>query len=245
MIATLLRRRARSRSIRSHGVLARHVLGPRGAVREVRDARRGDDRGRVQLLAALQRGDEAGLERRDALLADLEALLRLEPVRVVEEALERERVGDVVAEEALERVLVVRRRDASRGRSAGTCRRGMWSRQKPIGRPSDDRLQAGGARGGGRREPVRPGADDQQIHGANLLDAQQDGFALPAAAAQRRDAEAAAAAAQLVGEREHEPQAAAGQRMAERDRAAVDVDPLEVDLQRLGGGDGDARRRPR
>ena len=57
-------------------------------MREVRDARRGDDRRGVQIvLAALQRGDEPGLERRHALVADLDALLGLEPVRVVEEAL--------------------------------------------------------------------------------------------------------------------------------------------------------------
>ena len=73
--------------------------------------------------------------------------------------------------------------------------------------------------------------------------AQQHGFALAAAAAHRGDAECGAVAAHLVGEGEEEAEAGGGERVAERDRAAVDVDPAGVDLQRAGGRHGDAGER--
>ena len=55
------------------------------------------------------------------------------------------------------------------------------------------------------------------------------GVALAAARADRRAAEAAAAAAQLEHQRAEDPRAGGADRVAERDRAAVDVDPVLVD----------------
>ena len=75
-----------------------------------------------------------------------------------------------------------------------------------------------------------------------------------AAEAQRRQPVAALPPLQLVDERRHDPRAAGADRVAQRDRAAVDVDllPVEPELaavgQRLGGErlvDLDRGRRPR
>src|SRR3954454_9953707 len=69
----------------------------------------------------------------------------------------------------------------------------------------------------------------------------QDGLALSPAPAQGRHPEAAAAPAQLVGQREDQAQAGTRQRVAERDRAAVDVDALEVEAELGRGGQHDPR----
>ena len=62
-------------------------------------------------------------------------------------------------------------------------------------------------------------------------------LALADADAQRREAVAAAAAAQLVRERDDEPGAAHAERMAERDRAAVDVHALLVEPELAHDGE--------
>ena len=62
------------------------------------------------------------------------------------------------------------------------------------------------------------------------LDLDHDRIALAAARADRGDAEAAAAAAQLVDEGADDPGAGGADRMAECDRAAIDVDRVLVDL---------------
>ena len=60
---------------------------------------------------------------------------------------------------------------------------------------------------------------------------QEQGLALAAAAAEAGGAEAAAAAAQLEGQVQRDPGAGGADRVAHRDRAAVDVDVARVDLQ--------------
>src|SRR4029079_15203725 len=72
---------------------------------------------------------------------------------------------------------------------------------------------------------------------------EQRGHALADADAQRREAVAAVAAAELVQERHDEARAAHSERMAERDRAAVDIDPLRVEAQLTD--DREALRRER
>ena len=69
---------------------------------------------------------------------------------------------------------------------------------------------------------------------------EQRGLALADADAQRREPVAAAAAAQLVRERDDEPGAAHAERVAERDRAAVDVHALLVEAE--VAHDGEALR---
>src|SRR4051795_6337073 len=73
------------------------------------------------------------------------------------------------------------------------------------------------------RDIVSPGS----ALGAGDLD--HDRVALAAAAADRRDTEPAAPPAQLVEQRADDPRARGADRMAERDRAAVDVDARLVD----------------
>src|SRR6266699_3555052 len=72
---------------------------------------------------------------------------------------------------------------------------------------------------------------------------QQQRVTLAAAAAQRRRAEAAAAPLQLIGQVQREPGAAHPDRMAERDRAAIDVDDVLADLQIAHRLDRDRRER--
>ena len=67
--------------------------------------------------------------------------------------------------------------------------------------------------------------------GAALSHVDDDGVALAAAGADRRAAVAAAAAAQLQHERAEDARAGGADRVAERDRAAVDVDALLVDAR--------------
>ena len=55
----------------------------------------------------------------------------------------------------------------------------------------------------------------------------------------------AAAAPQLAGEGADEARAGAAERVAERDRAAVDVELLLVDAELARAGERPARRRPR
>src|SRR6266498_2976513 len=70
------------------------------------------------------------------------------------------------------------------------------------------------------------------------LDPDDQRVALPAAAAERRRADSAATPAQLLREGQDQPRAAHPDRMTERDRAAVDVDLVLGDAERLAGGDG-------
>ena len=69
--------------------------------------------------------------------------------------------------------------------------------------------------------------------------------ALADADAQRREPVATVAAAQLVQQRDDEPRAAHPERMAERDRAAVDVHLLLVEAELADRRRGSATRRPR
>src|SRR5205085_8897256 len=75
------------------------------------------------------------------------------------------------------------------------------------------------------------------------VDAQDDRVALPAARADRRDAEAAAATAQLVDEDAEDAGARGADRVAERDRAAVDVDAVLLDAQLADRLQGHRRER--
>src|SRR5450755_2291847 len=70
-------------------------------------------------------------------------------------------------------------------------------------------------------------------------DAQNQRVALPAARADRRAAEATAAAAQLVDERAEDARAGGADRVAEGDRAAVDVHAVLVDPQHADRVQGD------
>src|SRR5581483_11887191 len=69
-------------------------------------------------------------------------------------------------------------------------------------------------------------------------DPEDEGFALAAAAAQARRAEAAAAPGQLVAQVHGQPGAGGADRMPQRDRAAVHVDLLRVDREVAHGLDG-------
>src|SRR3954454_12928025 len=113
---------------------------------------------------------------------------------------------------------------------------GMCSRQKAMWRPSTRvwRPLSRTALAAGR--PYGPAPMSRTS--SNF---EQDRLALSAAAAQRGDAATAAAPAQLVGEREDQAQPGPGEWVAERDRAAVDVDALEVDAEIGSGGQHDAR----
>ena len=73
--------------------------------------------------------------------------------------------------------------------------------------------------------------------------AEQEGVALAATAAQRGRAEPAAAAPQLERQGQRKPGARRADRVAEGDRAAVDVDPVQVDAEQLRGVDADRRER--
>ena len=73
---------------------------------------------------------------------------------------------------------------------------------------------------------IEPGADE---FGMPSPRREEHGLALAAAAAERGDAELGAVAPHLVGEGEQQSEAGGGERVAERDGAAVDVDPLGVD----------------
>ena len=107
------------------------------------------------------------------------------------------------------------------------------------------RLDARGAEELGEREPRRARTDDPDLGGLTISAGplEQRRLALADPDAQRREAVAAAAPAQLVHQRHHQPRAAHPQRMAERDRSAVDVDALGVDSQLAH--DGHALRRER
>ena len=72
---------------------------------------------------------------------------------------------------------------------------------------------------------------------------QDQRVALTAAAAQRGRAGAAAAALELEGEGEREPGAGHADRVAEGDRAAVDVDDVVADAEVLHRLDADRRER--
>src|SRR6059058_3302186 len=72
-----------------------------------------------------------------------------------------------------------------------------------------------------------------------LQRAHEGGVTLAAAAAQRGRAELAAAAAQLVHERDDEPGPRHADRVAECDGAAVDVHDVVVDVEVLHGGETD------
>src|ERR1044072_3283212 len=111
---------------------------------------------------------------------------------------------------------------------------GMCSRQKAMWRPSTRVSRPLSRAALAAASPYGPAPMT-----STSSNVEQDRFALTAAAAQRGDAVPAAAAAQLVGEREHQPQARAGQWMPERDRAAVDVDAVEIDPQVGGRGADD------
>ena len=69
--------------------------------------------------------------------------------------------------------------------------------------------------------------------------------ALAAADAGRGDAVALAAAPQLEHQRQQQPRAGGAERMAERDRAAVDVGPVAVEAELLLARPGTAARTPR
>src|ERR1700712_5643545 len=79
------------------------------------------------------------------------------------------------------------------------------------------------------------------IQPRSAVDAQDDRVALATAGADGRDAEPAATTAQLVDDRAEDAGARSADRVAERDRAAVDVDAVLLDaeladrLQRHGG----------
>src|SRR6202165_5870762 len=68
-------------------------------------------------------------------------------------------------------------------------------------------------------------------------------IALAATATERGRADVQAPPLQLVGERQHQTRAARTDGMAERNRAAVHVDPLLVQLEHPGCVEGDRRER--
>src|SRR3954451_20785740 len=82
------------------------------------------------------------------------------------------------------------------------------------------------------RRPATSGgdADDQRV-------------TLAAAPAERGGADTAAAALELEGEVQHDPGARHADRVAERDRAAVDVDLVRVEAELAGGLDSDRGER--
>ena len=95
------------------------------------------------------------------------------------------------------------------------------------------------------RQPGRAGADDPDLgagHGRRAA-LEQRRLALPHADAHRRQAVAAAPPPELVEQRHDEPRAAHPERMAERDRAAVDVHPLLVDPELAEHGERLRRER--
>ena len=120
-------------------------------------------------------------------------------------------------------------------------------RRRARGAPAPGGEAARPRAGRGARERARRPAGADRARRGRVRDAlgaaQQHGLALAAAAAHRGDAERGAVAAHLVGEREDEAEAGGGERVAERDRAAVDVDLLGVDPQRAGARHGDAGER--
>src|SRR5579884_1735198 len=77
----------------------------------------------------------------------------------------------------------------------------------------------------------------------SALDVQDHGVALTAAGADRGQTESAAAAAQLVHQRDHQPRAARPKRVAESDGAAVDVHLLRIGAEAARGNDRDAGER--
>src|SRR6266487_1108913 len=94
------------------------------------------------------------------------------------------------------------------------------SRSRPTSRPTS-------------AEPPRPrpAGLSGSAAGGSPGNADQQGVALPAAAAQPGRAEPAATAAQLHREGEHQPGAARADRVAQRDRATVDVDDRLVQAE--------------
>src|SRR5579884_4363658 len=79
--------------------------------------------------------------------------------------------------------------------------------------------------------------------GSATSDRDQERVALAAAGADRREAEAAAVAAQLVHHRGDDPPAGRADRVAERDCAAVDVHLLLVRSEQPGRVPRDGRER--
>ena len=112
-------------------------------------------------------------------------------------------------------------RDGARRRPPGPARRGRGRRRTAA--PWVGLLRAGSRSGAGH-------ADDE-------------GVALAAAAAQRGRADAAAATLELERQVQGDPGAGHADRVAERDRAAVDVDLVGVDAQLPGRGQADRGER--
>ena len=94
-------------------------------------------------------------------------------------------------------------------------------------------------------EPGRKYSADRALTAAEL-DLDQERVALAAAGADRRQPEPAATAAQLVHERREDARAGGADRVAERDRSAVDVHRLRIGAEHLApSSDGPPSKRPR
>src|SRR5580765_5425187 len=78
---------------------------------------------------------------------------------------------------------------------------------------------------------------------SGLRDADDEGIALTAPAAQGRRTHTAAAPLELLGEGEDDPGAGHTERVAQGDGAAVGVDDLGVDPEQLGRRQADGRER--
>jgi hypothetical protein len=92
-----------------------------------------------------------------------------------------------------------------------------------------------------RGPPTNPtvrvsGEDSRRGRFSHSLDANDQRVSLATAAAQRCSSDSAAAPLQFVRQRQDQPRAAHPDRVAERDRAAVDVDLVLADTEVLGRG---------
>src|SRR4051794_12725271 len=135
---------------------------PLGDDAEARDARRRDDGAGGDRLPARERGGEAALQPDHLLLAYGDARLAREPVRVLEEARDRQRIRLVACQELAQRELLG---GIEMPFGAGSqVHAGRHVLAPEAHRTADDRRRQPGpqrlARDG---KPIRPGADDEQI----------------------------------------------------------------------------------
>ena len=139
----------------------------------------------------------------------------------------------------------------TRQRQTQTATRSIWTKDLLGGRHSEDQRQTHRRRKKSPEEeqkleadregcfhPDRQGACNhhqsicpQRLSGADRLDALQDRAGAGAAGGAHRDqAELGVRALELVHERRDQPRSGGAERMTERERAAVDVDPVHVGL---------------
>ena len=112
---------------------------------------------------------------------------------------------------------------------------------RPRGRPpSRARSTRSGTDAAERR---RPDAVSEPVEATSCRDADDQGVALAAATAERGRTGAAAAALELEREVQHDPGAGHADRVAQRDRAAVDVDLVVGDAELAGRRDADGGER--